>query len=270
MSDLITLECPNCGGKLTITPGTVTLSCDHCGAEHLVRKGAEGFVLEAHARCPQCGRNDRVEKVSAILKAQTHDTSGFTYQTVTTTRIEGNRPRTVTQQVKVPTHSSEQSELARQLVPPQRPRPPAMPRASSSSCAQITGILLLACGAIGFCPALLCATGATGSSSANEVATALIGASLIALLAMAVVAGGVIVLKFIAPKERQANQSKRAAYERELAQYHAQVQQQNQSYELARRRWSQLYYCGRDDCVFVPGSDRSAPIAKLQQYLFAS
>jgi hypothetical protein len=32
--------------------------------------------------------------------------------------------------------------------------------------------------------------------------------------------------------------------------------------------WDNLYYCHRDDCVFVPGKGTYAPIEKLQQYLY--
>ena len=37
MSDFITLLCPNCGGKLSISPNTSTLICQHCGIEYMVR-----------------------------------------------------------------------------------------------------------------------------------------------------------------------------------------------------------------------------------------
>ncbi len=37
-SDFITLSCPNCGGKLEITPDMERFSCKYCGHEHLVRR----------------------------------------------------------------------------------------------------------------------------------------------------------------------------------------------------------------------------------------
>jgi hypothetical protein len=33
-------------------------------------------------------------------------------------------------------------------------------------------------------------------------------------------------------------------------------------------RWNLLYYCGRDDCVFIPGENSSAPLSKLKEYLY--
>jgi ribosomal protein S27E len=37
-SDFITLACPNCGGKLDITPDTERFACKFCGMEHIVRR----------------------------------------------------------------------------------------------------------------------------------------------------------------------------------------------------------------------------------------
>lgn len=67
MSDFITLSCPNCGGKLEVSPSTLSLVCQHCGVEHLVRREAGSILLEGFARCPMCNRNDRAERVSAIV-----------------------------------------------------------------------------------------------------------------------------------------------------------------------------------------------------------
>ena len=38
MPDVITLSCPNCGGKLEITEDIDRFSCGHCGVEHIVRR----------------------------------------------------------------------------------------------------------------------------------------------------------------------------------------------------------------------------------------
>ena len=39
MSDIITLTCPNCSGKLEITKDIDRFSCAHCGTEHIVKRG---------------------------------------------------------------------------------------------------------------------------------------------------------------------------------------------------------------------------------------
>jgi predicted RNA-binding Zn-ribbon protein involved in translation (DUF1610 family) len=71
MNDMISLVCPSCGGKLIVTKQTDKLICEHCGNEHIVRRDNNGVFLEAHARCPNCGRNDKSIKVSAIIKKET-------------------------------------------------------------------------------------------------------------------------------------------------------------------------------------------------------
>jgi predicted RNA-binding Zn-ribbon protein involved in translation (DUF1610 family) len=64
MSDFITLVCPVCGGKLEISQNTLSLVCQFCGTEHMVRKEAGSFLLEAYARCPVCNRNDQCVKIT--------------------------------------------------------------------------------------------------------------------------------------------------------------------------------------------------------------
>jgi len=39
MADFVTLSCPNCGGKLEITPDIERFACAYCGQEQLVNRG---------------------------------------------------------------------------------------------------------------------------------------------------------------------------------------------------------------------------------------
>jgi len=43
MTNIITLTCPTCGGKLQITPDIDRFACAHCGNEHIVKR-SEGLV----------------------------------------------------------------------------------------------------------------------------------------------------------------------------------------------------------------------------------
>jgi DNA-directed RNA polymerase subunit RPC12/RpoP len=43
VSDIITLTCPTCGGKLQIMPALDRFACAHCGNEHLVKR-SEGVI----------------------------------------------------------------------------------------------------------------------------------------------------------------------------------------------------------------------------------
>jgi predicted RNA-binding Zn-ribbon protein involved in translation (DUF1610 family) len=44
-SDFITLTCPNCGGKLEITPDMERFACKFCGNEHIVRRTGSAVSL---------------------------------------------------------------------------------------------------------------------------------------------------------------------------------------------------------------------------------
>jgi hypothetical protein len=39
------------------------------------------------------------------------------------------------------------------------------------------------------------------------------------------------------------------------------------AWKNAIKRWNQLYYCARDDCVFIPGENSSASVSNMQEYL---
>lgn len=43
MADFVTLTCPSCGGKLTITNDIERFACAHCGNEHVVNRS--GYVV---------------------------------------------------------------------------------------------------------------------------------------------------------------------------------------------------------------------------------
>jgi len=68
MSDFITMQCPNCGGKLNIAPNTFALKCEYCGCEHYIRREERGIILEGFARCPTCKLNDRATKITSLTE----------------------------------------------------------------------------------------------------------------------------------------------------------------------------------------------------------
>jgi predicted RNA-binding Zn-ribbon protein involved in translation (DUF1610 family) len=270
MADFITLECPKCNGKLKIAPGTMSLKCEYCGAEHVVRRDAEGAFLEAYARCPKCGRNDRAEKVTAILRSQTHDTDGFTYQKVNYVRKIGDEYRNVSEDVRIPIHTSQVSGLARQLLPPGPPRLPPRPRASTSSCGLVSAILLLITGLFLLLPAVSCGTSAFDTQSSDTAATLLVLGGSGACIALFLVGAAILMFRRVVPKERARNEAKREMLKDQLEAHQAEVDRLTSLHNLAMERWNQLYYCGRDDCVFLPGAGTFAPIGQMTDYLHLS
>jgi hypothetical protein len=57
-------------------------------------------------------------------------------------------------------------------------------------------------------------------------------------------------------------------YEKATQKYSAQLKRVEQI-KQAKTNYNQLYYCYRDARVFMPESDQSAPVEKLNEYLFS-
>ena len=68
MENFISLVCPSCGGKLKVDTLATQYECEYCHQTHLLKQ--DHRLLEQHAKCPICNRNDRTRKVSSILAAQ--------------------------------------------------------------------------------------------------------------------------------------------------------------------------------------------------------
>ena len=271
MSDFITMQCPNCGGKLSIGSNVTSLKCEHCGIEHMIRREAGEVTLESYARCPICNRNDKAEKVTAILRSQTHSAQGIAYQTVTTTVNTGFGSTPVSQQVPVPVQTSQTSELARFLAPPVKPEPEKSvleePKPSHKS---LTGAIFFGLAGVGFLLLTLVVFAAYLSGLENienlvAAAATVLGLFLLSLSALGL---SVFLFAFTVPKERRSNREMKSAYQEKIRQRQLQTEENSNRWNTAIERWNQLYYCGRDDCVFLPGSHTHAPVSVMVEYLY--
>ena len=273
MEDIIQLICPACGGKLNVSPNASLLVCQHCGTEHIVRRQGSAVTLESFARCPRCGRNDRAEKVSAILSSHTQNISSSEIQM----RIVPNQyGQPIYQRVSVPKTLTQSSELAKKLAAPERPNPlskPIMqPLPHKKSNSKLTfGIILLAISVIGVIFSILFASiGLTGNGDYSFLITIL-------CLVPTILAGGVGILLTILGIT--SSQKLKSRYQQEYNQtiqrnknifqnWQETNQRIMQNYQNAVDRWNALYYCHRDDCVFIPEEGSSAPLESMKDYLF--
>jgi predicted RNA-binding Zn-ribbon protein involved in translation (DUF1610 family) len=274
MDDFITLQCPNCGGKLSVSGNATSLKCEHCGTEHMIRREAGNVILESYARCPVCNRNDRAEKVSAILRSQTQNSQGVTYQMQTTTVRVGDSYFPVSRQVAVPIQSSQVSVLAKHLVPPLQPNPSIIYNSAAQADAYkpthtilaltialgVAGIISLLCSAL----AIIAMLGG-GTTKAETVVVTVI---LLGLLTIALIGAGLLLFIFAVPRENQKNTEKKIAAEAKTREMQASADEQLRRWKLAMEKWNRLYYCGRDDCVFMPGANSSAPISDMIKYIY--
>jgi predicted RNA-binding Zn-ribbon protein involved in translation (DUF1610 family) len=246
MSDLISLNCPSCGGALKVTPSTTALTCEHCGREHLVRHEAGAVLLESFARCPKCGRNDRVEKASAILASHTHNVVAERE----VVRNVGGQPGVV----RVPVGQTQVSSLAQRLSPPVRPAPPK-PVGGNGFWVILTVVGGLVALLFRFF-LLAWFSSRSGNAGADaELGMCTTWSGVCSLVTILVGLLGIIKGSSAAARRAREEQAK---YEQSV-----------RKWEQAVRRWDALYYCYRDDCVFIPGEGTSAPLRELMQYLFS-
>jgi hypothetical protein len=255
-SDLIPAVCPNCGGKLQVDPGADTLVCQFCGTEHLIRRNVSGAVtLEAFARCPLCKRNDQVEKISAILHKQTSQSDGFIPQQKIYTDSQGH---TYSRTVNVPVQTVQASTLARRLVPP--PPPPTKPTSRPIVVLLIFAIILAVVGVCGFIFAVMGYISSTSSYYQSGALSSSVITALVCGFTPFLVSVGMFVLwYFLRKKDQERLRLEQSA-----------INDAYQRWQQARARWEKLYYCGRDDIVFIPGEKTSATVADMIAYLYTS
>lgn len=242
MSDFITMSCPSCGGKLSISPNTSTLVCQNCGTEHMIRREAGSVLLESFAKCPQCSRNDKVQKVSAILASQTGTVHGVMSMQV------------------------EASTLAVRLSPPLEPAfisglPPTLAHKEVDVTYNV-----LASSIIGLFGLFMFGGGILSLFSAEKNLFLSICAALpgISLIALAIYTARNTILEPFRKKQRIEE------HDREMDNWKKLIQNR----EMAERIWSndmqtwnQLYYCARDDCLFILGESKFAPSSHMMEYI---
>jgi len=269
MTDLITLTCPSCGGKLQVNPDAASMVCQHCGTEHLVHKEGDAVTLESYARCPRCGRNDRAEKVSSIISSQTQSINSEELRTEVVYTPDGRR---ISRQVSVPKIIKQTSELAKKLSPPEKPNPIPRPRLrpnphEKSNSLLTFGIILTVISLIA--SVLLVLSIIIGVFEDPTLIICLIAPVLIMLM------GGIGLIIFGIVNGARLKDKNRKAWSA-VTQHNRKVLQEWQEandklmsdWQTAMDRWSALYYCHRDDCVFIPEEGTYAALAKMKDYLF--
>lgn len=262
MENLVTLSCPSCGGTLEVSPNRSVLICRHCGNSHLIKRNEGEIYLESYACCPLCGRNDRAEKVSAILRRSR--------QTIHTThRITNDSPTpTSATSQNISTNQTAVSDLAKHLMPPNKPHKTQEPRPETLisddriflfSTIYPSGVALF----------LILMFFYFFSSGIPSLSTSQF---LYLIFFIEVAACGFLIHFFIQRSKdmKQENESIKYRNKQAIENWHAQKVNQRTEWEKAIQRWNKLYYCNRDDCVFVPNEETWAPISMMNTYLYQS
>lgn len=230
MNELITISCPSCGGQLRREAHTTTYICDYCGQQHRLRVED----IEEFGRCPVCHRNDKVEIVRAIYNKG------------------GN--------------------LAARLAPPISPdkileyRPKSKPAIEYSQEKEIPEravlfYILPAVSLIIFVPLAM-----------KNVWVLLV----CLILAVWGLVYAVVLHLQQKVKEGRNWQAQNEILVKEWSQYMENYDRDykkryaslEENYQISKRRFENLYYCHRDDIVFIPGESGNAPSAKLKEFLY--
>jgi hypothetical protein len=261
---------------LKVSKNANSLTCQFCGNEHMVKHEPGGAVmLEAYARCPICGRNDRAEKVSAVIASQSHEISGVEQKSEVITNAQGQKQTVVRD---VPFTRRQVSVLGQRLVAPPPPDPsrflpfpaaPKRPSVGGGVAAIVFGVLGVLV-SLGIGIASISSFFASVSSASNSESSSLAMTGLVlVVLAIAILIGGfgLVGLGIFLSVRAKRPDSNAARYQEQVEavkREHARIQR---DYERALARWKDLYYCARDDCVFVLGENSSAPVARMNEYL---
>ncbi len=202
--------------------------------------------------CPQCKQSNQVQKVSSVYGLNTKEW----YET--STRIEGEFD--TSSQVKHEAHTT----LGLKLEPPEKPANPIHPGIWYG-----VGIGLVLLVLSGMCPVLitpLLIVGgvlAEGEQDIPQISgqpawVFIVAAGLLVLFVGLVV----LIIAGVFIKRR---------YDRSLAGY-KQKKKDHDEYELPRwenamERWNQLYFCLRDETLFIPGEEKSIRLEDMHEYL---
>ena len=237
--------CPNCGGKLEVDPSVDTTTCQYCGTEHIIKREVSGSItLEAYARCPLCRRNDRSEKVSAILKIQTGQSQAVVAQQQVYRDSSG---RAQIRTVNIPVTTVQTSDLARRLAPPPRPLASAGKNTKTKLVLSLA-ILVLIVGLVITCVL----SSSSGSSQSNSPTTVVFCGGIPFAVAI-----GLFVFWY-------------TLYRKDKAKIQQQQSILDQRWKQATARWQKLYYCGRDDIIFIPGEKTSAQVSDINSYIYST
>lgn len=250
MDDLITLSCPSCGGQLRIEANTTNYTCYYCGQQHRLRVED----VEAYGRCPICRRNDKVEKVRAIrlkkenlaarLAPPENPEITFVYQ-----------PKAKPEPIKKPTFNE------------------GMTKSGYTKRAQI--ILPLSIGLLILFVVLL----SQDYSRFYPIWFLLLGFIGLIFSIVYFIRGKFDEKKLNKKLQQQTIEDwrlKNEEIEKEWSDYiqkydndfHQKSAMMTGKYANAMKRYDLLYYCHRDDCVFIPGENGHASSAKLEEFLF--
>jgi hypothetical protein len=213
---------------------------------------------ESPTVCPKCKKDDQIKKATAIIASDTHTVKGGSWQTQVYIDKKGKKQY---EDDYVPYSGEQSSALAQSLRPPAKP---------GTGCTNTWGIILGGGLLVIGLPCLMCSLLGVGQSLIaipqairnNVGGTDILLSSGFAILfsgIQIIIAVAMIILGIVIYRKLNQKHTERLAQYNEI---------ELPRWEKAMQRWNNLYYCFRDDCVFVPGSEDFSPIAEMRDFLY--
>lgn len=226
MAERAELTCPNCGAKLHPAGDADQAVCPRCRTELLLEGKAVAGPPEAEPPpCPLCGKADRIQKVSSTYVAE------------------------ISRGYRGGLWGPPQTELSRLLSPPSRPPSTDLPalfrfNLGTMLCGLtlLTAICLYTGVPLVVFPSEVTLMGISFGATPGLVCSAVI-------LAASFSAGAVL---FYSGYKRMRSWQERLPLEKGR-------------WKRATGRWERLYYCARDDGVYIPGQTTVIPILEIDK-----
>lgn len=209
--------------------------------------------------CPKCRQTDQIQKVTSIYGLNTKEW----YETHTSTNADG---QTSTYRERHEAHTS----LGLKLKPPQQPVQPTHPGLWYG----IGGFIVLMVGStlclplmfIPFSFLLPLAGVASGLfPEVQGVPTWLISAGVIGIPALCLLIGGLALAFWLGSKVKQRFDRDMKNYKDKKAVWD---NDEMPRWQRAKERWDQLYYCMRDETVFIPAENKAVDLDDMGKYLY--
>jgi hypothetical protein len=207
--------------------------------------------------CPACKQTDQIQKVTSIYGLNTKEW----YETRTSTDADGH---THTYQEKHEAHT----QLGLRLKPPQQPPQPTHPGIWYGIGGFVAFILLSALCPLAFVPFSflipLVGTAVAIFPDVQGIPTWLISAAAIGLPALCVLVLGIVVLVWLGSKVK-------ARFDRDMKIYRDKKAVWDRDdmprWRRAKERWEGMYFCLRDETVFIPAENKAVSIDNMEKYL---
>lgn len=212
--------------------------CAYCGSP---RPPELLSAIDSGLSCTKCHKDDKVVKVSSIYRGETHQINGTLPVNKTYTDSKG-RVKTYTTQERY--SATQKSDLAIALTPPDAPDKPILQ--GRGTCLGWTVFLLFG---IGLSLALRIFDKNTNSGTTMQFIWGL----------------GLLFAAYLVYRWRKSYINKKKA---ELLPQMAEWEEQFKCWQDSMRRWEKLYYCYRDDIVFLPDIKRGAPLNEMRKFIY--